>query len=269
MKDDSKDPIPMLVLGPKLFYEQVFSASLKKNFAFSYCNHRGFSENPHSIPSAYGTLQEIVVEIEEFIQQNSLKDFLIFGHSGHAYMALEYAKSFPEKVRGLILCACSPDLSPNTHQKAEVYFQHQAEEIRKDCFAKDMSELGAKIQQDPLGRFKHFVLSQKAKNWYDLNFDPSFLWEGVPTHLPTLDFVWGKLFAAYQLKTGLEKVVCPVLMLQGKYDFAVGPFSLWNDFLPHFSNLHVKILSESGHYPMLEQPEEFDEELLTWKKIGF
>lgn len=257
----------MLVIGSKAFYERVFSNRFKENFDLIYFDHLGFVPNPFHLESCYSNLGEIVVEIEHFRRNRSLERFLVFGHSGHAYLALEYAKAFPHRVEGLVLNACAPDLSPASHLAAELYFHQNAEERRKQVFAQDMSQLEIKINEDPSNRFVHFVLAQKAKNWFDLDYNPAWLWEGVSTHLPTLDFVWGKLFAEYQMKIGLEKLTSPVLMIQGVYDFAVGPTSLWDEFLPCFSNLQFKVLTSSGHYPMLEEPEVFFEELVNWMDL--
>ena len=264
MKIETKIPFPFLVLGSKTFYERVFSKSFKESFELFYFDHQGFKSNPAIKESAYTALEEIVSEIEQFRVQNSLNRFLLFGHSGHAYMALEYAKAYPERLAGLVLCACSPDLSSNTHAAAERYFQTTADDSRKRVFAQDITKLQQKVQTDPENRFVHFVLSQKAKNWFNPHYDPAWLWEGVPTHLPTLDFVWGKLFSEYQLIPGTENIKCPVLILQGTFDFAVGPSTLWTDFLSSFSNLQFNTLPSSGHYPMLEEPEGFLKVLMDW-----
>lgn len=216
--------------------------------------------------SAYRNLDAIVREIEGYRTKNGLEKFILFGYSGHAYMALEYAKSFPGRVLGLVLCPCSPDLSVITHQAAEVFFEDSASPLRKRFFANDMTQLMGKIETDPNRRFTHFVLCQKAKNWYDPKYDASWLWDEVPTHLPTLDFVWGKLFSEYDIKNGLEKVSCPVLFLQGEFDFVAGPASLWNSYLPFFKNSATKFFCQSGHYPMVEEPRRFSQVLLEWKR---
>lgn len=181
-------------------------------------------------------------------------------------MALEYAKSFPNQVLGLVICACSPDLSEQTHRASDSYFEASATPIRKRFFADDMAQLMRKIETDPNLRFTHFVLCQKAKNWFDPEYDASWLWDGVPTHLPTLDFVWGKLFSKYDIKNGLEKVSNPVLFLQGEFDFVAGPVSLWDAYLPFFKNLTTHIFSQSGHYPMVDEPKRFFEVLLEWRE---
>lgn len=256
----------MLVVGSRLFYERAFCDNLDNHFELFYFDHHGFCENHDLNESAYRNLDDIVKEIEVFRRKIGLKKFLLFGHSGHAYMALEYTKAFSDHVLALVLCACSPDLSIITHQASKAYFDESACPFRKRIFENDMSQLKRRIETEPNLRFTHYVLCQKAKNWYYPEYDASWLWDGVPTHLPTLDFVWGKLFSKYDIKKDLEKASCPVLFLQGEFDFVAGPASLWNLYLPLFKNATIKIFHQSGHYPMVEEPKTFLEVLLEWGK---
>lgn len=254
----------MLIVGSQLFYDRAFPAALKDQFELFYFDHKGFVENQELSKSAYSDLDSIVADIEAFRQRHCLEKFLLFGHSGHAYMALEYSKAFSERISGLILCACSPDLSPESHQAAEAYFSEIADQSRKLLFEQDMAGLGDKIQAEPSMRIVHFVLCQKAKNWFDPTYDASWLWQGVPTHLPTLDFVWGKVFREYRADLNLDKVNFPVLFLQGKYDFVAGPHSRWESITSKMNKVSEIIFEKSGHYPMVEQAEDFLNEIGSW-----
>lgn len=255
---------PMLIVGSRLFYERAFPTVMKDQFDLFYFDHKGFVQNQELKESAYSNLDSIVANIEAFRLKIGLEKFLFFGHSGHAYMALEYSKAFPEQILGLILCSCSPDLSPESHQAAESYFSEIADISRKKIFEQDMVGLGPKIQAEPEKRFVNFVLCQKAKNWFDPSYDASWLWQGVPTHLPTLDFVWGTLFREYRANLNLDKIKFPVLLLQGKYDFVAGPHSRWASITTQLPRVSEIIFEKSGHYPMVEQAHDFLNELCSW-----
>lgn len=264
MQKEVRSKIQLLIIGSKIFYERVLPKGLKTRFELFYFDHRGFAEHPGKTMSYYSSLDDISKEIEEFRLAHRLNTLFLFGHSGHAYMALEYAKNYPKWVSGLILSACSPDLNPSTHTAAATFFENEADEFRKRVFEADMATLGQKIEENPNERFIHFVLCQKAKNWFDPNYDASWMWEKVSTHLPTLDYVWGKLFADYQVKSGLSKISCPVLFLQGEFDFVAGPASLWDPYLSFFQQVEVHIFDRSGHYPMVEEPIKFERLIAAW-----
>lgn len=255
---------PMLIVGSQLFYERAFPAGMKEQFDLHYFDHKGFCQNPGLLETAYQNLEEIVAEIEVFRQSIGLEKFFLFGHSGHAYMALEYAKSFPNQILGLVLCGCSPDLSPKSHQAAEAFFNQIADENRKQIFEQDMAGLYSKIEAEPHLRFTHFVLCQKAKNWFNPNYNAAWLWNNVPTHLPTLDYVWGKLLRDYDANQNLEKIAFSVLFLQGDSDFVAGPASSWKNIISQLPSVKRVIFEKSGHYPMVDEPKAFLEELNSW-----
>ncbi|MDF2157052.1 alpha/beta hydrolase [Algoriphagus sp. CAU 1675] len=259
----------LLVIGSERFYSKALPSSLEELFTLIHFDNLGFSHSPNYSESLYSDLNSILLDIESFRSQKQLNNFLVFGHSGHAYMALEYAKTYPQHVSALILCACSPNLHENTTQKIAGYFELEADTERKEIFKKDMSGLSEKISKNPEARFVHFALAQKAKNWFDPNFDASKLWEGVPTHLPTLDWVWGKLFHDYELNLGGMPLSCPTLLIHGKHDYVGGSLSLWDSYLSDFLHLNTKIFQKSGHYPMVEEPELFEETLISWYKSSW
>lgn len=270
MTEEFKNPhqpfqrTPMLIVGSHLFYQRAFPEKMKDSFELHFFDHKGFVHNQQLSESAYSSLEAIVADIEAFRLKLGLDRSLLFGHSGHAYMALEYAKAFPERIMGLILCACSPNLSQESHQAAESYFLEMADGYRQELFGQDMAGLRDKIHAEPDRRFVHFVLSQKAKNWFDPTYDAAWLWQDVPTHLPTLDFVWGRLFRDYLADRDLEKVSFPVLFLQGKYDFVAGPHARWACIAAKMPKVTTVIFEKSGHYPMVEQGDEFLSGICTW-----
>jgi proline iminopeptidase len=57
-----------------------------------------------------------------------------------------------------------------------------------------------------------------------------------------------------------------VFLALGRYDFLVGPPSLWDPIRHHFKDLTVRVFEESGHVPQFEEAERFDREFLTWMK---
>ncbi len=50
----------------------------------------------------------------------------------------------------------------------------------------------------------------------------------------------------------------------GRYDFLVGPPSLWDTVSRRFKDLTIRVFEKSGHVPQFEEPELFDRELLAW-----
>jgi pimeloyl-ACP methyl ester carboxylesterase len=77
---------------------------------------------------------------------------------------------------------------------------------------------------------------------------------GAPGALPTLRHGSG-----YDLRPALDKVRCPVLVIAGAADKLVleSDVRAFVDADP--TNRHLHVLADTGHMPMLEQPDRFNE----------
>ncbi|MCX6013889.1 MAG: alpha/beta hydrolase, partial [Chloroflexi bacterium] len=62
----------------------------------------------------------------------------------------------------------------------------------------------------------------------------------------------------------LNKIICPTLIIYGKYDFLVKP-NMPKSVSNTIPNLHVKTLP-TGHYPFLEMPDEYNKIILNFLK---
>ena len=258
----------VLVVGSPDYYRRTFSDNLKSRLQLIYVNHRGFShgdEDPSTI-----TLETLADDIEAARKSLNLDNFTILGHSGHAYMALEYAKKYPDHVNGVVMLGASPDLSPESHAKAEANWQLNASEERKEAFAKSIERMpDAMIGQMP--EEKQFIanyLRMTPRIWYDFTFDASTLWESVYVNKPVFDHVWGNLFANINIAKGLESFDLPVFIGLGRHDYILPPPSDWDRILPLFQNVEMHIFEKSGHTPQFEEPELFDAILLNWLRVN-
>ena len=109
------------------------------------------------------TLDVIINDIEQIRKNLNLNYFAILGHSGHAYMALEYGKQHPNYISRVIMLRVSPDLSPESHAKAE--------KIGKDLPNVKIESLPKEMQ------FIANYLRMTPRIWYDYAFNAADLWK--------------------------------------------------------------------------------------------
>ncbi len=57
----------------------------------------------------------------------------------------------------------------------------------------------------------------------------------------------------------------PVLLVVGQYDFN-NPYYLWSDFKSKFANLEYHLFNKSGHHPMFEEEDLFNQTLIDFTK---
>lgn len=263
--------IPAIVIGSSIFYPRVFSQQLKKKLRFIFIDHRGFVKPPNrEISLNEFSLDNLVDDIEAIRIHLKVEKILVIGHSGHAFLALEYAKKYPNNVLGVVMIGVSPNYSKEVHLQTEAFFEKTASIERKTQYNNSMSLLPGLIEVNTEKRFVNFCLCSGAKNWYQFDFDASLLWEGVYTNMQMIDYVWGEVFRDIDLKKNWSNFQGPICLLLGKNDYVTGPPELWLDFKNEFTNLEIKTFEESAHYPMFEEPKIFDTTLLNWieEKLG-
>jgi proline iminopeptidase len=233
-----------------------------------FLDHRGFAASPGRVDTAEFALDTLVDDIERARQELGLGRVAVLGHSGHALMALEYAKKYPANVSHVIMIAMAPDLSAASAAAAERYWQESVSPERKAVMEENLRRLPAETlaQLPPGAQFIRSYVQNGPRIWYDPRFDSSPLWEGVEVNRDMIDHVWGHVFRDIDITRGLATFDRPVFLALGRYDFLVAPPAAWDAIRPKFRDLTVRIFERSGHTPQYEEAVLFDAELLRWLK---
>lgn len=255
---------PILVIGSSLYYPHLFSETLYETFQFIYLDHRGFVKPNRTLEPENYTLDKVLDDIEIARKVLGLTDFVILGHSGHAFMALEYAKKFPKHVEKVVLLNSAPTNSRERQNESFLFFQKTASPERKRQFEKDFALLENDILQDPERRFAHMCIRMGSQSFYDYEFDATYMWEGVYTNMPVIDYLWGEAFGELNLIQSLAEFKKPVFIGLGRYDYLVAPVSLWEGVDCMYENVKKVIFEHSGHNPMFEEPLYFNQEITRW-----
>ena len=193
-----------------------------------------------------------------------LEDVVLLGHSGHAFIAVEYALRYPEHVSKVALFNTAPTNSPERQRQSFASFDETASPGRKRHFEAEIAKLADDPAREPERRFAHVCIRMGAHGFYDFTTDGAPLWDGVTMAMPILDHLWGEAFEQLDLRDRLPRLEKPVMLGLGHYDYLVGPLSLWEGIearCPHVTKL---IFERSGHTPMLEQAEEFASHWRAW-----
>lgn len=158
----------------------------------------------------------------------------------------------------------APDNSEERQRKSESFFMETASLERKKRFEKDIANLPQDIDKDPERRFVHMCIRAEAKSFYQERPHAAALWDGVFTNMPIMDELWGNTFAQIDLIQRLADVRMPVYIGLGRYDYLVAPVALWDAVDGLYPHMDKVIFERSGHQPMLEEPEAFDQSFSKW-----
>jgi len=257
---------PTIVIGSSLYYQRVFSQNLRNYLRLVFMDHRGFAPSPGPVDTSEFELEKLIDDAERLRQHLGLGRVAVIGHSGHSYMALEYAKKYPESTSHVVMIGVAPDNSRASGELAEENYQTLAD---SDRLAAEKENLLAMPDEElaklpPGEAFVRGYVRNAARVWYDPRFDCTHLWKDVTINTDMTSYVWGKLFAEIDVTKGLEHFDRPVFIALGRYDFVVPPPSSWDPIKARFQDLTIRVFERSGHTPPFEEPELFDKELLSW-----
>jgi proline iminopeptidase len=255
---------PALVIGSSVYYPRTFSADLRQHLRLAFVDHRGFANPVGDHGPADYQLDVVLADMELMRQQLGFGTIVVIGHSGHGYLALEYAKRYPQHVSHVVMIATGPSQSVAHQQLTEERWREAVCPERKARFDLDMAGLAADLAASPDERFITFCLRMGARSWYDPTFDARPLWEGVRVTMPIFDHLWGEAFRDIEIRQGLDNLDIPVFLALGRFDYLVAPGSAWEPYRGAFRDLTVRVFDRSSHTPQLEESRLFDGELLGW-----
>ncbi len=257
---------PALVVGSSVYYARMYSENLQQHLKMVMMDHRGFvPPNGERDHSDYD-LDKIIDDMEAVRKKLDLGNVIVIGHSGHSFMALEYAKKYPQNVSHVVMIGTAPDFGPENTALIDLTWSESVDPERKTALEENFKRItDEEIAALPSGKafIRNYVRSGPMA-WYDPHFDSTPLWEGVYINGDMLNYVWGTTFAEIDITKGLADLEAPVFLALGRYDYLVGPVFTWNAYRDKFPDLTIRIFEKSGHSPMYEEPEAFDRELLAW-----
>ncbi len=259
--------MPVLVCGSAIYYQRVFPKALLNDYQMIYFDNRVFggSQLKKADKSDF-ELENIYADMEALREHLNLSQFVIIGHSGQAYMALEYAKRHPNNVSHVVMIGMAPTYDIDSHAWAEKNWNTIASEERKLALETNMTKWPDEyINNLPTPQnFIQIYIRDTPRIWYDYNFDAAALWDDVEFNVLGFNYIWGELFPNLDITQGLENFHIPVAIMAGKYDGLVAPPESWDTVKDKFNTLNIYVFEKSGHTPPLEEPDVFCKNLLSF-----
>jgi proline iminopeptidase len=257
---------PTIVIGSSVYYPRIFSQNLRRHLRMVFLDHRGFAPSPGPVDTAAFALDTLLDDVERTRQQLGLGPVAVIGHSGHALLALEYAKRYTENVSHVVMIGIAPDFGAENNERRAQHWDQTASAERKTALEAARARLPDEQLEklEPGEAFIKGYVRDAAQIWYEATFDCTPLWEGVELNVDMISHVWGRTFAEIDITQGLDSLEKPVFMALGRFDFIVAPPSTWDSIAPMFRDLTLRIYEKSGHTPPYEESALFDENLLDW-----
>jgi len=234
-------------------------AGLWERYTLVILNPRGTgaSDRPAD-PGAYH-LDDYVSDLEELRQHLGLERMLLLGYSHGGFVAQAYASAYPGRVRRLVLASTAARFGPEQEAATKAAKEKRSGEawyLDAAAAADDESELGTDEQvRDSVFRAMPFYFSRfgSAEQGY-LDTIRSETINGDALR------VFGEEIPTLDLRTRLQNISVPTLVITGEEDFICGPVCA-ADMSAAIPGAHEVIVGDSGHMVFVEQAQRFHDEV--------
>lgn len=211
-------------------------------------------------------MSRIVNDLISMVNQLGLNDFILLAHSAYGIVALELAKHC-KNIKGIILVGSPPVSNQELATFNEKYFISHASDARKqnDTIRKQQYRMD-KQEGESLISLNAYE-SQSARYWYDFNISHDFLvelWDGCEFDDAIANKFFLEILPQHEITNDVSEIVTPVLLVAGEHDYDCLPLVAWKHFGQKTKNFTIKKCDQSGHWPQIECPQQFDANVLEW-----
>lgn len=249
--------------GSTAYYLQATGAAplLEQQVQMIYYDQRGSGRSKSSVINDY-SLRRMLLDLEELRQFLGLKQWIVMGHSFAGTIVTQYAKDFPMSTKKLILAHCT--LNMQLSILSHIRFGVQALKL-----ADSAALLNGPMPIMERLRMVHDTLF-KAGQWYKLMYRNQYekdINDGFEKQLVSKNWdfanqVWNiqDYFADFMPITA--DIKCPVLIISGKKDYAIGPDHYLGFRFPKSKLVYY----QGGHASFQEEPQWFTEKVINFVK---
>lgn len=231
-------------------------ADLAEQFTLVFHDPRGSGRSvTSSLDPASLNVGQFVADLEALMSHLELERFSLLGHSHGAYIAMNHALAFPDRLQSLVLVDAqlgvdepAQDLQRTLPQLAQVPAFRQAVAdftgprtlASDEDFAIFLKKIGPLYFKDPEGaafeRFLEFV-------------------DGHPVALETF-MATSSTDQNFKVRSRLANLHVPTLCMVGEHDFICSPIQA-EAIASAIQEARLVRFADSGHFPWLEEPGRF------------
>jgi pimeloyl-ACP methyl ester carboxylesterase len=224
--------------------------ALGEKYRVLVVDQRNHGSSPHTTTHTIAGLRE---DIKNFFDQRRLEKVYLLGHSMGGMAAMEFAFHYPERLSGLII----EDIAPRAYQTSsgDILQALCAVDLRTITSRQEVDAILAKKIKSPQTR--QFLLTNLVRH-----DDKSFLWkvnlpvlQNFQSEMATYELSWATSFAGETLFIGGE----------------LSDYRIDHDhdlILRHFSNSHLVMIPNAGHWIHFEALKAFTEEIMRFMDQG-
>jgi pimeloyl-ACP methyl ester carboxylesterase len=229
-------PLPVIVLHDWFCDHSSWDPLLPyltlDRFTYFFCDLRGYGASRKK-PGSY-TLEEAVKDVVALADVQGFNQFALIAHSMSTVVAQRVAQLAPQRLTHLVLVTPVAPAGMKSDAPTVEFFQSVAMAEDEERFAR-LAPLWGERYSEAWARFK-------LRRWRK-------------TAQPEAAAQYVEMWACADISSGARGVKAPVMIVAGVHDAPpFKPDALRESMMPYYPHAQVIEFTESGHYPMQEQP---------------
>ncbi|NOG44292.1 MAG: alpha/beta fold hydrolase [Calditrichaeota bacterium] len=258
---------PILVVvhgGPGLDHSYMLPhwEILSKKFTLIFYDQRGTGKTSSKVDSSLISMNQFVEDLEALRTGLNLSKINLIGHSWGGLLAMNYALRYSENINKIILAnSIGPsydDLNSFVYMRNESFTEEDVE-IQKTIMAKSGFVTGDREVITSLLQEIFKVYFDEPSNLQKLNLTIS---KNTAKNIFKINGLMLKELVAYNIQNKLQNLKIPSLVIHGENDLITLESS--KKILQSLVNARLEIIKNCGHFPAIEQPEQFSKIVSTF-----
>lgn len=255
------EAIIILSGGPGISSEQIVDIAEKigETHLAILLDQRGTGKSAMENVNANTLNLELIVEDLEALRKTlKVKKMTLVGHSWGAMYAMLYAKTYPKRIKKMVLVSTGGvNMSFYDRYRENLLASYTPQELTRLKYLNQLRRAGradAKLDRE----FRTLEYKARIYDKSQLDAYSQILYKGK-FHDQVLQQLLTEIQYKYDVKNAFAGFDQEVLIIQGKQTPIGEETAL--EVLANFSNARIKWIHECGHFPWIEQPQLFYEAL--------
>ena len=255
---------PCFVIGFGRYTARLLSPAWREHFQLIFTDYRGLDPADTGFDIDTLNLPNLLGDIDALRQYLRLDVITILGHSTAGVLALDYTLACPRHVSHLLLLCSPPVYTTGFRQQQQDHMQEELLGERARIFHQNLKQFN-QIKSALAGQdfFFQFGRAQAPVYWYDPRFDESVFWQGINLNVDIINQFVPRVYNEHDMTARFPEIRVPVFLALGRYDFAT-PYNIWDGHTASIRDLTIKLYTQSSHYPMVDEREQFDRDVMQW-----
>ena len=242
------------------YYEAMPGAPImEQQMQMVYFDQRGCGRSA-SPKNKNFSLSRLEKDMEELRTYLGYKQWAVMGHSFGGILITNYASHYPQSVAALLMIECT--LNMHYALLSHLEFGLKELNIQDQTAYRDTT----KPLNERVGMV-HDLLNKKGvwyklmfRNAYEKNYSDSVTLAIGPFNWDYAHAVWNMADYRKDFTPLTAQIKCPVLVMTGNKDFAIGPDHYKAFHFPHATVVHYI----GGHAPFQEEPQWYSEKVIAF-----